>query len=176
MKYGIIKNLIPIDICNRMVLAMNSTKDVTSNPKLMSIETHILFNIIHTQIQSKVEDFFKVKLVPTYNYCRIYHIGGILPKHRDRPSCEYSVTVNLKQEGNGIWPIFMDGESVDLSPSDGGAYKGCEVSHWREENDIGKCHQIFFHFVEENGPNYKWAYDKKEKHFFKGLQSENIML
>jgi hypothetical protein len=100
MKYGIIKNLIPIDICNRMVLAMNSTKDVTSNPKLMSIETNISFNIIHTQIQSKVEDFFKVKLVPTYNYCRIYHIGGILKKHRDRPSCEYSVTVNLRQEGD----------------------------------------------------------------------------
>jgi hypothetical protein len=28
-------------------------------------------------------------------------------RHKDRPSCEYSVTVNLKQEGNGIWPIFM---------------------------------------------------------------------
>jgi hypothetical protein len=99
-----------------------------------------------------------------------------LPKHRDRPSCEYSVTVNLKQEGNGIWPIFMDGEPIDLSPGDGGVYKGCEVLHWREENYLGKCHQIFFHYIEENGPNYKWAYDKKEKRFFEGLQLENIML
>jgi hypothetical protein len=31
-------------------------------------------------IQPKIEEAFGVKLLPTYNYSRIYYYGGILPK------------------------------------------------------------------------------------------------
>ena len=34
-------------------------------------------------------------LVPTYSYARIYKKGDILKRHKDRPSCEISTTLNL---------------------------------------------------------------------------------
>jgi hypothetical protein len=41
---------------------------------------------------------------------------------------------------------------------------------------IGKCHQIFFHYVEENGPNYKWAYDKDEKLLFLAVYNQDKIM
>ena len=49
-------------------------------------------------------------LVPTYSYARIYKNGDILKRHKDRPSCEISTTLNL---GGDPWPIFIDGTGAD---------------------------------------------------------------
>ena len=40
---------------------------------------------------------------PTYSYARLYTMGNDLKRHKDRPSCEISTTVNL---GGDPWPIF----------------------------------------------------------------------
>jgi hypothetical protein len=42
-------------------------------------------------------------LVPTYSYARIYKHGDILKRHKDRPSCEISTTLNL----GGILGLFI---------------------------------------------------------------------
>lgn len=34
-------------------------------------------------------------LIPTYSYARAYKKGDILKRHKDRPSCEISTTLNL---------------------------------------------------------------------------------
>ena len=34
-------------------------------------------------------------LIPTYSYTRLYRTGNILNRHKDRPSCEISTTLNL---------------------------------------------------------------------------------
>jgi hypothetical protein len=49
-------------------------------------------------------------LVPTYSYARIYKHGDILKRHKDRPSCEISTTLNL---GGDPWPIYIDGTGAD---------------------------------------------------------------
>ena len=49
-------------------------------------------------------------LVPTYSYARLYKNGDELKRHKDRPSCEISTTLNL---GGDIWPIFIDGTGAD---------------------------------------------------------------
>src|SRR6056300_163797 len=49
-------------------------------------------------------------LVPTYSYARIYKQGDILKRHKDRPSCEISTTLNL---GGDPWPIYIDGTGTD---------------------------------------------------------------
>ena len=46
-----------------------------------------------------------LQLVHTYAYCRLYKTGNILRRHKDRPSCEISTTLNL---GGDPWPIFID--------------------------------------------------------------------
>ena len=50
-----------------------------------------------------------LNLIPTYSYARIYKKGDELRRHKDRPSCEISTTLNL---GGDPWPIFIDGRII----------------------------------------------------------------
>lgn len=92
------------------------------------------------------------KLLPTYSYWRMYTYNAELTKHTDRPSCEVSVTVSIASDGTK-WPIFMDGQKVELEHGDAAIYFGCEVEHWREPF-TGDWHlQSFLHYVNAEGPN-----------------------
>jgi hypothetical protein len=109
-------------------------------------------------------------LIPTYSYARIYKQGDILRRHKDRPSCEISTTLNL---GGDPWPIFIDGTGADsvideykqihkpnapegtkvlLDPGDMLVYSGCELEHWREPFEGQVCGQVFLHYNHRNGP------------------------
>ena len=94
-----------------------------------------------------IEKTTKKKLVPTYTYARVYKKGDILWPHKDRPSCEYSITLAL---GGDKWPIYMDGIELNLNPGDLAVYKGCEIEHWRNEFNGKECVQCFLHYNEIN--------------------------
>ena len=108
-------------------------------------------------------------LIPTYSYARVYERNAILKRHKDRPSCEISTTLNL---GGDPWPIFIDptgsnnvideyknihkpnapaGIKVDLAPGDMLIYSGCELEHWREPFEGNVCGQVFLHYNHRNG-------------------------
>ena len=121
-----------------------------------------------------------LKLIPTYSYCRLYRKGNILKRHKDRPSCEISTTLNL---GGDPWPIFIDptgsnnvideyknihkpnapkGIKILLKPGDMIIYSGCELEHWREPFEGKLCGQVFLHYNHANGPFAKTnLYDKR---------------
>ena len=121
-----------------------------------------------------------LKLVPTYSYTRLYRKGNILRRHKDRPSCEISTTLNL---GGDNWPIFIDptgsnnvideyknihkpgapkGVKVDLKPGDMLIYSGCELEHWREPFEGNLCGQVFLHYNHADGRFAKSnLYDKR---------------
>ena len=121
-----------------------------------------------------------LKLVPTYSYCRLYRTGNILKRHKDRPSCEISTTLNL---GGDNWPIFIDptgsdnviderkgihrpgapkGVKVDLKPGDMLIYSGCDLEHWREPFKGKLCGQVFLHYNHADGQFAKSnLYDKR---------------
>ena len=115
-------------------------------------------------------------LIPTYSYTRVYTKGSILWRHKDRPSCEISTTLNL---GGEMWPIYIDptgqnnilksqytnkgeecivkkgahpGNRVDLEPGDMLVYSGCDLEHWRNEFTGNICAQVFLHYNHRNGP------------------------
>ena len=109
-------------------------------------------------------------LVPTNSFARVYKKGDELKRHKDRPSCEISTTVNL---GGDPWPIFIDGTGsnnvideyknihkpnapagtkVLLEVGDMLVYSGCELEHWREPFDGDICGQVFLHYNDLNGP------------------------
>ena len=111
-----------------------------------------------------------LNLVPTYSYARIYKKGDELKRHKDRPSCEISTTLNL---GGDPWPIFIDGTGADsvideyknihkhnapkgtkvlLEVGDMLVYSGCELEHWREPFEGSVCGQVFLHYNHVNGP------------------------
>jgi hypothetical protein len=83
-----------------------------------------------------------------------------LLKHVDRPSCEISVTVNIGSDGTS-WPIYIKGNPVNLKPGEAVIYLGCELPHWRESFKGDWCAQVFLHYVDKNGKNKEWAYDKR---------------
>ena len=121
-----------------------------------------------------------LKLIPTYSYCRLYRTGNILKRHKDRPSCEISTTLNL---GGDPWPILIDptgsdnvideyknihkpgapkGVEVNLKPGDMLIYSGCELEHWREPFKGKLCGQVFLHYNHADGRFAKSnLYDKR---------------
>lgn len=99
-------------------------------------------------------------LLETYTFWRTYTKYATLEKHTDRPSCEISVTVNIDGDGTP-WPIYMEGNSLDLQPGDAALYLGCEIEHWRDEFRGDYQHQVFLHYVDANGPNKEYHKDKR---------------
>jgi hypothetical protein len=106
-----------------------------------AMETLLLF------CQNIVEKKTNLKLLPTYSYARLYKKGDELLKHKDRYSCEISVTMNL---GGDLWPIFLEYNKkkikINLKPGDMLLYKGSELEHWREPFKGNDCAQVFLHY------------------------------
>ena len=116
-----------------------------------------------------IEKNIEEELLPTYSYSRIYTKFADLKKHKDRPSCEISVTVQIGSCGTP-WSIFMDGNEVKLNNGDAVVYLGCELDHWREEF-TGDWHaQTFLHYVDQDGP---FADYKNDKNPLIGCEYEN---
>lgn len=114
----------------------------------------------------KMEALTGKKLTPTYSYHRLYETHAELKRHKDRPSCEISVTVclgynnsNLKgrADENWNWPMFVSkevggkGTPIHMSPGDVIIYRGCEVEHWREPFPGLNHAQVFLHYNEKDG-------------------------
>jgi len=101
-----------------------------------------------------------LELLPTYAFWRMYTINADLKKHKDRASCEVSVTVMIGSDGTA-WPFYADGTSINMEQGDAVIYLGCEVEHWREEFKGDWHAQTFLHYVDKNGPNTEWVLDKR---------------
>ena len=134
----------------------------------------IVMETILQEARLVLEKKTKLKLIPTYSYARIYKHGDILKRHKDRPSCEVSATLNL---GGDPWPIFLEPDStkgkdtkdgyiseytegvkIVLKPGDALIYKGCDVEHWRDPFEGENCGQVFLHY---NDASHKEATKNK---------------
>lgn len=149
---------------------------------------HPQYRQIHSQIRLKLEKELGRLLYNTYYYDRFYFPGQELKKHVDRDACEISVTVHVStnlRDGNEKWPIWIKtpdvyenekkekvitpgkNKKVILSAGDGMVYKGCERPHWRkpmpaihgDNEEEFYYHQIFFHYVLQDGNRAHCAFD-----------------
>ena len=139
-------------------------------PNTYSHYGDIVMETLLQKVKPVMEKHTGLKLSETYSYARIYKKGDILKRHKDRPSCEISTTVNL---GGDPWPIFIDGTGsnnvideyknihkpdapkgtkVLLDVGDMLVYSGCELEHWREPFEGDVCGQVFLHYNHVNGP------------------------
>ena len=134
-----------------------------------------------------------LELLPTYSYARIYKKGDILKRHKDRPSCEISTTLNL---GGDPWSIFIDGTGADsvideyknihkpnapkgteviLDVGDMLVYSGCELEHWREPFKGNICGQVFLHYNHVNGRfGQKNLFDNRKMLGLPSLSKQNF--
>lgn len=116
-------------------------------------------NILLGRLIDVVSEISGKHLKPTYAYCRVYLKGAELKPHTDRPSCEYSVTLNLSQ--SHPWPIYMGKKAIIQEPGDGVLYKGCEIEHHRKAFQGDEYIQVFLHYVDGDGPYKDHVYDSK---------------
>ena len=139
-------------------------------PNAYSHYSDICMETLLLKLKNLMEKHTKLKLIPTYSYARIYEKGATLFRHKDRPSCEISTTLNL---GGDSWPIYIDptgennisnvkftskgeevkikkgahkGIKVNLSPGDMLVYSGCDLEHWRTPFKGIDCAQVFLHY------------------------------
>ena len=143
----------------------------TQIPNTYSIYGDPVFDTLLMKVLPIMKRETGLDVVPTYSYARVYKRGDELKRHKDRPSCEISTTINL---GGESWPIFIDltgadnvideyknihkpnapeGVRVDLEVGDMLIYEGCKLEHWREPFEGENCGQVFLHYNNVNGPN-----------------------
>ena len=169
-KYQVIKNAISYDLANFIfnyfllkrdavdfMYKNNITYDngmfgTWTDKQIPNTYSHYADQVMETLLVKMLPVMAKetsLNLVPTYSYARAYKKGDELKKHKDRPSCEISTTINL---GGDPWPIFIEGTKVLLEVGDMLVYSGCDLEHWREPFDGNICGQVFLHYNHVNGP------------------------
>ena len=124
----------------------------TQIPNTYSCYSDYVMENLLIEILPIVEKQINCKLFPTYSYTRLYKKGDELKRHKDRPSCEISGTLNL---GGDPWDIYLDpsgkanqkGIKIFLEPGDMLIYYGHELEHWREPFKGEECGQVFLHYT-----------------------------
>ena len=127
----------------------------------------LVFDTLLIGKTKQLSEITQINLVPQYSYHRLYTKGTELERHRDRESCEISVTLCLGYESHYDWPIWFEeknGEkiSVTLNPGDMVIYKGVELDHWREPFQGNNHAQVFLHYNDKNGPYGHQKFDGRE--------------
>tara|TARA_Y100000033_G_C2702875_1_gene89463 strand:- start:21 stop:677 length:657 start_codon:yes stop_codon:yes gene_type:complete len=146
------------------------TWEDTQVPNTFSCYGDFVMDTLLMKVLPVMKQHTNLNLVPTYSYARAYKKGDILRRHKDRPSCEISTTLNL---GGDPWPIFIDptgsdnvideyknihkpnapkGVPITLGIGDMLVYSGCELEHWREPFEGNVCGQVFLHYNHVDGP------------------------
>ena len=190
-KFQVIKNAVPYELANFIfnyfllkrdavdfmyknnITYDNGSLGTWTDKQVPNTYSHYADMVMETllmKVLPKMQQETGLQLIPTYSYARIYKRGDILKRHKDRPSCEISTTLNL---GGSSWPIFIDGTGANnvideyknivkpgapegtkvlLDVGDMLVYSGCELEHWREPFDGNICGQVFLHYNHVNGP------------------------
>ena len=124
------------------------------------------FETLGVQMLPMMEEITGKKLYNTYTYARIYYNGAEMKEHTDRPSCEFSATVNISVDPEP-WEIWFDnlkGERfpILLEPGDLIVYKGDILPHWRNEYTGERQTQAFLHYVDKFGNYRDYKYDHRQ--------------
>jgi hypothetical protein len=184
-KYQVVKQAISQDLCNYL----NSGIEVFRQFRYISegldpfdkkIKNHfndaqinnsfstygnLLFESLLVYLNPLMNQITGLKLLPAYSYARIYYKGAEMTKHVDRPSCEYSCTLNLYNHTKP-WKIYFENVrnanlSIKLHPGDCIVYKGGDLPHWRLPHKGKQVNQVFLHYVDSEGPHSDFIFDKR---------------
>jgi hypothetical protein len=125
----------------------------------------LCFESLLVILRDQVAAVTKKNLVPAYSYSRIYYKGSSLARHHDRPSCQYSATVAIKNDVHP-WDIYIqdlngDERPIALDEGDMLIYRGDVLDHWRNEFKEEKQIQTFIHYVDLDGEYKDFIYDKR---------------
>lgn len=170
-KYVLIKGLIAPDLAAvlyKMLLLKQWRGECFRDnhiPTAVSISNEAATDALLLELMSRIEDISGFRLVPAYSYARIYFHGDSMVRHRDRGSCEVSVSIHLGRNGgeSSLW--FAPNARLEMEPGDGAVYLGCEAEHWRERFTGNTMGQIFLHYVVAGGRFAENYFDGRPERF-----------
>lgn len=170
-KYVYIPNVIPEEIVKAVSAyclvneAYRFQKDTGQVENSHAVYADPLMECLLLEYKNIVEEATGLSLHPSYSFYRVYRRGQELEPHIDRPACEISISVCYEYNYMGEdyeWPLYMEQTPIAMKPGDMAIYRGCEVNHWRPvfaaPEDSYQV-QSFYHYVDQNGPYSKYAYD-----------------
>lgn len=199
-RYVVLRDFIPKDI---ITFALDSWKVIEHNKAAFDVffrhETEITFNspksslnkshgeagspmgiALNRYLKDRLKTVLDLNLGETYAYCRKYERGAYLKAHRDRPSCEISITTCLdyQTDDKKPWKIWLDNSKnwvdndepektfqetqaipnrkresvcVELEVGDVLLYQGPNVIHWRDFLVGEYSYHVFAHFYNREG-------------------------
>jgi hypothetical protein len=177
-KFKVVRGALSKDACDIAKIAIYLQRDVAylfsnkdtndktafgdnDSPVSFSTYANPVGESILVHLKPLVESIVGEELYEGFSYARIYSKGSVLPKHYDKFSAEWTATLCL-YNSDTPWSIFMDGEEVQLYAGDFVVYDGLELLHWREDlTEDKEVLQLFLHYVEVNGENAHYKYDKR---------------
>ena len=153
------------------------------------IDGDMLAETLLLSIKKNIEDRIGLELIPTYGFFRLYKKGNDLELHKDRNSCEISLSLCIGYEEGEQWPLYINETPIYQEPGDMVIYRGCEVEHYREPYEGKQQAQVFLHYVDKNGPygGEEFIYDGRpfvglpavrEEHVYKGtgfLEKDGVL-
>lgn len=141
-------------------------------PTAASVVNIAVTDALLLELRPRIEAISGSRLVPTYSYARLYFHGDGFIAHRDRGSCEVSVSIHLGRHGGEASLSFSPNIKVDMEAGDGAVYLGCEMDHWREPFTGNTMGQIFVHYVVADGPYAENYFDGDPERFPPSVSAE----
>ena len=120
-----------------------------------------------------ISNILNKEIVPTYSFTREYLKGTELISHRDRDSCEISVSVTIHQDSL-IEKFYISSKdknsaseediiTIDLKKGDAILFFGMDSAnndwHWRDPIQSNSVIQIFLHYCYKDGEYSNYAYE-----------------
>ena len=164
-KYIVLKDFIPQFVINKLYgwyndnrskFTLRSEQGLAYNAYCcFDNDTFLSLNTLFDVLTPRVESITKSKLIPTYNYGRVYTKDSYMDKHKDRAQCDLSMTLTIAFNNRTPWPINLknpvtnEEKEVSLYSGDALIYRGGEIQHWRTPNKSNTIqYQHFFHWID----------------------------
>ena len=140
-----------------------SPEDYSCVRNAVGIYMHSMSAITLCDKLSTVSEITGRDCLPSYCYTRLTKTGGTLNSHRDRPSCEITVSVHI----SGDEPWYLSVENIEgnmddilLNPGDAVIMDGCNHEHIRLGEYKGTEYlQMCLHYIFVDGEFKQWVFD-----------------
>jgi hypothetical protein len=132
------------------------------------LHSEMMASFLHLQLDGLVSEIAGEPVKPSFVYFGSYRPGAVLPRHVDRPQCQFSISllVDYSPEPDGPcgWPLYLESArapeavlAADLALGDGALYRGQEVFHYRD--GLPEGHQatlLFLNYVRKDFAGRFW--------------------
>lgn len=93
----------------------------------------LYFEALLSSFTETVSNIVGFKVYPSYSFLWNYKKGHIVPKHKDRDSVDYIMSINIGEDSEFEYPIYIDGQKVCFNKTEALVLDGKNFIHWREE-------------------------------------------